>query len=129
MISYSTNWMGPVNINWYRKRGLTRRVSKVLEEGKTFYPKGLKAGDTWEYDEITVNYCAGRIDIRDSEKQGYDGWDEYSLSPMHVEDWNDFSGWLDDFETHELWEFDDIIAQYEQDCNRKIRWWKDENRI
>ena len=129
MVTYSTNWMGPVNMDWYRKRGLTRRVSKVLEEGKTFYPKGLKAGDTWEYDEITVNYCAGRIDIRDSEKQGYDGWDEYSLSPMHVEDWNDFSGWLDDFETHELWEFDDIIAQYEQDCNRKIRWWKDENRI
>ena len=127
MVTYSTNWMGPINMDWYRKRGLTRRVSEVLAEGKTFYPKGLGPGDTWEYDEITVNYCAGRIDIRDSSKEGYDGWDEYGLSPMHVEDWNDFSGWLDDFETHDLWEFDDIIAQYEQERDTKIRWWKDES--
>jgi len=33
---------------------------------------------------------------------------------------------LDDFETPELWEFDDIVAQYEQESGRKIRWADDE---
>jgi len=41
---------------------------------------------------------------------------------MHGEDWNDFSGWLDDFETEDLWELDDLIGQYEQESGRKIRW-------
>ena len=114
--------MGPVNMNWYRERGLTRKVSKVLEEGKVFYPKGLGPGDVWEYDEITTYYSAGRIDIRDSSKEGYDGWNEYSLPSMHGEDWNDFSNWLESFQTHELWEFDEIIKLYESASGRKIRW-------
>ena len=125
MVTYSTNWMGPISTRWYKERGLTRRVSTVLDEDQRF--GNLKKGDVFEYDEITTHYSCGRIDIRDDSKYGYDGWDEYSLAPMHGEDWNDFSGWLDDFETHELWEFDDIITQYEQQCNRKIRWWKDEH--
>ena len=114
--------MGPVNMNWYRERGLTRKVSKVLEEGKVFYPKGLGPGDVWEYDEITTYYSAGRIDIRDSSKEGYDGWNEYSLPAMHGEDWNDFGDWLESFQTHELREFDDIIQLYESATGRKIRW-------
>ena len=93
-------------MDWYRERGLTKMVEHIT--------------DTIE--EITTYYSAGRIDIRDDSKAGYDGWDEYSLPPMHGEDWNDFSDWLDDFVTEELWEFDDIIAQYEQDSGRKIRW-------
>ena len=48
---------------------------------------------------------------------------------MHGEDWNDFSKWLESFQTIELWEFDDIIAKYEDATGRKIRWstedWKE----
>jgi hypothetical protein len=51
---------------------------------------------------------------------------EYDLPIMDGESWNDFSGWLDDFETPELWEFNDIIAHYEQESGRKIRWADDE---
>lgn len=126
MVTYSTNWMGPINMDWYRKRGLTRRVSKVLEEGKTFYPKGLKAGDTWEYDEITVHYGAGRIDIRDSEKQGYDGWDEYSLSPMHGEDWNALGDFLWDLTTPTQLSYNTLIEQFEAQYGKKIRWATDQ---
>lgn len=123
MISYSTNWMGPVNIDWYRNRGLTRRVSKVLEEGRTFYPKGLKAGDTWEYDEIILYYSGGRIDIRGVPDEPWGL--EYGLSPMHGEDWNDFSGWLDDFKTYDLWTLDDLTVEYENVSGKKIRWAED----
>ena len=90
VITYSTNWMGPINEDWIAKHGTC--------------------------------WSAGRIDIRDDSKHGYDGWYEYSLPPMHKEDWNDFSGWLWDFQTNDLWEFDDIIAQYEDVSGKKIRW-------
>ena len=95
MITYSTNWMGPINSNWIKEHG---------------------------------NYWAGgRIDIRDDTKQGYEGWNEYSLPPMHGEDWNSFSEWLDDFTTERLFSFEDLIAQYEQESGTVIRWWKEKN--
>ena len=122
MISYSTNWMGPVNMNWYRERGLTRKVSKVLEEGKVFYPKGLGPGDVWEYDEITTQYSAGRIDIRDDTKEGYDGWYEYGVEPMHGEDWNALSDYLWDLTTEELLSYNKLIEQFETHYGKKIRW-------
>jgi len=101
MIMYSTNWMGPVNMQWFEERGLV------------------------ENNKITTYYSAGRIDIRDSSKEGYDGWNEYSLPPMHGEDWNDFSEWLESLSTFELWEYEDLIEQYEEDRGRKIRWAND----
>jgi hypothetical protein len=125
VITYSTNFMGPVNMKWYRDRGLTRKVSEVLEEGRIGYPKGLGPGDVWEYEELTTHYCAGRIDVRDDSKQGYDGWDEYGLAPMHEEDWNAFGAWLDDLTTTELWEYDMLVSIFETEVlnGRKIRWW------
>ena len=126
MITYSTNMMGPVSMQWYEERGLTKKVREVLEEGKTIYPKGLGPGDVWEYEVVTTYYCCGRIDIRGVPGDEYwNGWHEYSLAPMHGEDWNDFSEWLESFQTHELWEFDDIIKLYESASNRKIRWAED----
>ena len=103
MITYSTNWMGPVSMNWYRDRGL-------LDS------KGV----------VTLHYSAGRIDIRDDGKEGYDGWHEYALAPMHSEDWNDFGEWLESFQTDELWELEDIVKLYESASGRKVRWWEDE---
>lgn len=123
MVTYSTNWMGPVSLTWYRERGLTKKVSKVLEEGRVFYPKGLGPGDVWEYDEITTYYSAGRIDIRDSSKEGYDGWDEYSLAPMTANSWNKLSDWLWDLETTEVWDYDMLISIFEGETGHKIEWW------
>ena len=121
-VTYSTKFMGPVSTKWYSDRGLTHRVSKVLEENKAFYPKGLGAGDVWEYDEVTTNYACGRIDIRDDSKNGYDGWDEYSLSPMPAEDWNALGDWLDDLATDEQLSYDELIERFELSYGKKIRW-------
>ena len=123
MISYSTNMMGPVSMQWYEERGLTKKVREVLEEGGTIYPKGLGPGDVWEYEQVTTYYAGGRIDIRGVPGDEYwNGWHEYSVAPMHGEDWNDFGDWLEEYPTEELWEFDDLIAQYEKDSGTKIRW-------
>lgn len=125
-VTYSTNFMGPVSMKWFRDRGLTHEVSEVLEEGQAFYPKGLGAGDTWTYDEITTHYSCGRIDIRglDPEKF-YNGWDEYSLSPMHGEDWNAFGEWLDALVTDEQISYVELIERFETETGHKIRWWVD----
>ena len=123
-VTYFNNMMGPVSMEWYRDRGLTRQVSKVLEEDQEFYPKGLGAGDVWEYEEITTNYACGRIDIRDDSKYGYDGWDEYSLSPMLREDWNELGDYLWDLETEEQWSYEKLISTFEEEVlGRSIRWW------
>ena len=121
MITYSTNWMGPISLDWFRKRGLTQEVSVVLEEDQRF--GDLKAGDTWTYAEITTHYAGGRIDIRGLDPEKYwNGWDEYSLSPMHGEDWNALSDWLDEFKSEEQVPYDELITLFEKDYGKKIRW-------
>lgn len=30
MITYNTNWMGPVNLDWYRERGFTMIAGGVF---------------------------------------------------------------------------------------------------
>jgi hypothetical protein len=97
MITYSTNWMGPINENWIAKHG--------------------------------TMWSAGRIDIRGLDNEVYwGGCHEYSLPPMRTEDWNDFDDWLESFQTHELWEFDDIVKLYESASGRKIRWLENESK-
>ena len=123
MISYSTNFMGPISMDWYRERGLTCMITEVCNSELVASVLSIKVGDTYKYEDITTRYCAGRIDIYGVPGEIYRL--EYGLPAMHVDDWRDFSGWLDDFETHDLWEFDDIIAQYEQERDTKIRWWND----
>ena len=100
MITYSTNWMGPINLHWYGERGL------LEADGVT----------------PTVQYSAGRIDIRDDTKQGYDGWDEYSVAPMHGEDWNALGDYLWDLTTEELVSYNELIEQFETHYGKKVRW-------
>jgi len=92
MITYSTNWMGPINAKWIEEHG-----------------------DCW---------AAGRIDIYGVPDEPYPI--EYSLPPMHNEDWNDLSDWLYNLETEELLSFDALIALFELEVGNKIQWWKEE---
>ena len=131
MISYSTNFMGPISTRWYSERGLTHMVTKTCESelirnalrsSKVLNYPNIEIGDTYEVEEITVHYAGGRIDIRDSSKQGYDGWDEYGMAPMHGEDWNALSDWLWDLTTPTKLSYNTLIEQFEQYYGKKIRW-------
>ena len=120
-VTYSTNWMGPVNMKWYSDRGLIRKVSKLLEEDQRF--GDLKAGDTWTYDEITTEYACGRIDIRGLDPEKYwNGWDEYGVAPMHGEDWNAFGDFLDRLSGEKVVPYESLIMLFEAQYGRKIRW-------
>ena len=128
-ISYHTNWMGTVSIEWFRKRGLTKKVSEVLKEGRIVYPEGLGPGDTWEYDKIATYYSCGRIDILGlDEEEHYNGSHEYSLPVMHGEDWNALGDWFMRLKTEEQWSYEKLISTFEEEVlGRNIRWWKEES--
>lgn len=101
MIRYSTNWMGPINLSWYRERGL-------LEEGSVV---------------PTIYYSAGRIDIRGVPDEPWGL--EYGVAPMHGEDWNALSDYLSDVKTEELLPYDTLIEQFETHYGKPIRWWNE----
>lgn len=119
-IRYSTNWMGPVSINWYKDRGLTKMVTKVMEKDSTFTNR--KKGDEYTVEEVTENYCAGRIDIRGTDGGGKWIDDEYGLEPMRAEDWGLLSDWLDTVETDGVWSKEDLLHNFERFIGRKISW-------
>jgi len=113
--------MGPISTQWYKDRGLVKRVSKILTEDSPLI--GRKAGEVFEYDEITESYSAGRIDVYGTgDPYGY----EIGLNLMHSDDWNRFSRWLETFETDDVWKLEDLVMFYEK-ANPKIRWYEDNN--
>ena len=124
MISYSTNWMGPINMQWFEERGLTEKVTQVVTEDSVLVELGRKnVGDVLEYNEVTTYYSAGRIDIYGVPGEHYPL--EYGLAPMHGEDWNALSDWLHTVETNTQWSYEDLIANFERFYGTKIRWAED----
>jgi len=93
MVTYSTNWMGPVNQEWVEEHG-----------------------DCWS---------AGRIDIYGVPGEHYPI--EYGLSPMHREDWNRLSEWLNILETDDLWTYEQLMEDFQYWYGKEIRWWKNEH--
>ena len=120
MITYSTNWMGPINLNWYRERGLTEKKTRVVTEDSVLVEMGRKVGDVLEYDEVTTYYSGGRIDIRGVPDEPWGL--EYGVVPMHGEDWNALSDYLWDLTTEELLPYDTLIEQFETHYGKRIRW-------
>lgn len=117
-VCYSTNWMGPVSIDWYRDRGLTKRVSSILEKDSPI--TGRKKGDVFEYDEITESYSAGRIDFWNPYNDSMYS-DELGVPPMRSEDWRSFGEWLNEFVTTEILSLEELVKEYEK-TNPSIRW-------
>ena len=49
---YYLNWMGPISMQWYRDRGLTKIVQETL---KTNFHPTKKKGEIWEATRKTYN--------------------------------------------------------------------------
>jgi len=120
VITYSTNWMGPISMDWFRERGLTEKKTRVVTEDSVLVEMGRKVGDVLEYDEVTTYYSGGRIDIRGVPDEPWGL--EYGVAPMHGEDWNALSDYLWDLTTEELLPYDILIEQFETHYGKKIRW-------
>jgi len=100
MITYSTNFMGPISMDWYRERNL------VDEQG-----------------EIITNYAGGRIDIYGVPGEKYPI--EYGLPLMHGEDFNALSDFLDRLTGEQLIPYESLIMLFEAEYGKKIRWYKE----
>lgn len=119
-VRYSTNMMGPWHLEWYRDKGLTKTVTKVLDKDSPWSDR--KAGDVVECEEITERYAGGRIDFWNPHEDSMYP-DEYGLPVMRAEDWGSFTEWLNTYETDGVVELKDLIWMYER-ANPKIRWWE-----
>ena len=121
IIRYTTNQMGPWHLDWYRERGLTKRVTKVLDKDSPFSDK--KKGDVVEYDEITEHYAGGRLDFWNPYSDSMYP-DEMGVPLMRAEDWRSFGDWLNTYETDDVLTLEQLVYVYEQK-NPPIRWWKE----
>ena len=116
MISYSTNWMGPLSTKWYEDRDIPFEMRETLNSSNTAYI---------EYKHFLESYSCGRIDIYGLDEDEYwCGKSEYGVAPMLTEDWNAFGDWLDDFETKELVSYHRLIEIFEMTKRVEIRWAK-----
>ena len=113
MISYSTNWMGPISTRWYEDRNTPFVMKKT--SGKIL--------PVVEYKDFLESYSCGRIDIYGLDEDAYwDGKSEYSVAPMCSEDWNRFSAWLYELQTEELWSYEKLIEHFQYYNKADIRW-------
>ena len=78
--------------------------------------------ETW-ITEHGEHWAAGRIDIYGVPGEHYPL--EYSLPPMHVEDWNALSDFLDRLEGVQVMSFKSLIMLFEAEYGQKIRWYKE----
>jgi len=119
MITYSTNWMGPVSTKWYEDQDIPFVLKKTSGE----------IGPVVEYKDYLESYSCGRIDIRGlDEEDGYwCGQHEYGVAPMRSEDWNVLSYWLDELKTEELVPYDLLIEQFETHYGKQLRWINNES--
>ena len=112
MISYSTNWMGPISMNWFRQRGLTKkqepRWSELLDRMIT-------------PEDITEQWMGGRIDVRGTDNPY---GDELGLPIMNGKSYGAFDVWLRSFKTEEMWSLDQLVEEYEK-THPKIVWWEE----
>jgi hypothetical protein len=120
MIRYSTNWMGPVSLNWYRARGLTQTEERIATENTMFY----SIGETYTSESITTSYSCGRIDVRGVPDEPYGL--EIGVPPMLTSDWQHFGRWLDDVQTVAVWSLDNLVTAYEYQTGNRIIWDKHE---
>ena len=114
MISYSTNWMGPVSTRWYEDRNIPFVLKETLNASNTAYI---------EYKDYLESYSCGRIDIYGLDEEEYwCGKHEYGLAPMRTEDWNAFTDWLYQMQTEELWSYEKLIEHFQYYNKADIRW-------
>lgn len=122
-IHYSTNYMGPISMDWFRNRGLTQMVDMEIKTTMDAWRYESDIGDIVHTEDITEYWCGGRIDIYGLDEQDhYAGMSEYGLPIMDGESWNRLSDWLDEYESEELTPYEDLIGLFEQDTGHSIRW-------
>lgn len=96
MITYSTNWMGPINRKWIEENG-----------------NGWAAGRIDIFGDIITNGEYLEIGLPMMDKHDWNNFTRW------LEGDYDSKG----FETETVWTLDQLVEEYEK-TNPKITWWK-----
>ena len=119
MISYSTNWMGPVSTQWYEENCIPYTMK--MSSGECISPP-------FEYKDYTESYSCGRIDVYGlDEEEHWSGRHEYSLGVMRTEDWQELTKWLNTCKTEELLSYEELIDGFEKTYSKSIKWFNNED--
>lgn len=98
MVTYSTNFMGPISLQWYRDRGIS-----VLNG------------------QPEVTYAGGRIDVYGlSEDDYYAGKSALGLPVMTATSFNSFSRFLSSFRSDKQLTYNDLVKAYIEAGNPEI---------
>ncbi len=101
MISYSTNFMGPVSLQWYRDRNIP------------FIDKSTPA----------VMYAGGRIDVYGlPEDDFYDGKTAIMLPIMTAASFNSLSAFLHGFKSSSPLSYYQLVSLYYAEGNPRIEY-------
>lgn len=113
MITYSTNFMGPIAIPWYENNKIPyQQITRInpITGTKTTTKKFMK------------NYAGGRIDVRGTE-------DPYGLEIgvpiMEAESWNELQQFLWTFTSKEVLTLQQIVQALEDETGFSIVWFKE----
>lgn len=112
-ITYSTNWMGPINKKWVDEHGSNWAGGRIdIRENV----------DTSGYSEEELENM--------SDAEYYSLYqlspfgEEYGLPIMNAQDYVKLSDWLETLETDTLIPYNDLIEKFETETETNIRWFK-----
>lgn len=117
MVTYSTNFMGPVSYDWYDRHNIPF-VWKDIPPNKYF----KEGGRVKEYE---YHCYGGRIDIYGLDHDNYyDGKSEISLPVMKGESWEILTEWLDTFASENVLSLEELLAVLKEETGHEIQWVK-----
>ncbi|QEG11272.1 hypothetical protein KPN4_86 [Klebsiella phage KPN4] len=114
MITYSTNFMGPVSNNWYTRMGIP--YTEVTE------PNRFADGGQLTRKVFAKRYAGGRIDVHGTDD--YFG-QEIGVPIMEAESWNELQQFLWTFSSDKVLTLEQIVQALEDETGFRIVWFKE----
>ena len=111
MITYSTNWMGPINKQF------------IDEHGPHWAGGRIDIREHVDLSHIPDEVLDAMDDAEYFSHFQLSPWgEEYGLPIMHAEDFCKLRDWLKTLKTESVLSYDDLITRFETENYLKVRW-------
>ena len=113
MITYSTNFMGPISVKWYEDNKIPyQSITRInpYTGNKTTIKKFMK------------QYAGGRLDVNGT---GEPFGQEIGVPIMEAESWNELQEFLWTFSSDKVLTLEQIVQALEDETGFRIVWFKE----